>query len=251
MSDQPKASANPQSRGRARIEAPDLSEKGGLKHGAPQRSDERLFMQLLAFGGCSDVRAVARHLRDGLHGESRPDVVLYEDVNDPFGIAILSITTDPAVLLDTIRPLLRTGPMAALVPKPHFTMLGRTYSLGYEPDLRDVLIERPKQTALNSAWPWAIWYPLRRSGAFARLTPEEQRVILAEHGQIGMAFGAADFAHDLRLACHGLDPADFALPGSPGPLLRRPQASLERLTRRPVLSPRVALEPCEPREDGG
>src|SRR5690242_7457974 len=39
---------------RARIEPPDLSEKGGLKDGVPQRSDERLFMQLLVFGGCHD-----------------------------------------------------------------------------------------------------------------------------------------------------------------------------------------------------
>ena len=32
-------------------EPPDLSEKGGAKNGQPQRSDQRLFMQLLAFGG--------------------------------------------------------------------------------------------------------------------------------------------------------------------------------------------------------
>jgi len=49
-------------KGRARLEPPDLSEKGGLKNGAPQRSDERLFMQLLAFGNCRDAQGVARHL---------------------------------------------------------------------------------------------------------------------------------------------------------------------------------------------
>jgi hypothetical protein len=32
-------------------EPPDISEKGGMKAGQPQRSDDRLFMQLLAFGG--------------------------------------------------------------------------------------------------------------------------------------------------------------------------------------------------------
>jgi chlorite dismutase len=42
----------------------------------------------------------------------------------------------------------------------------------------------------------------------AELPPEEQRVILAEHGAIGMSFGAADLAHDVRLACHGLDKVD-------------------------------------------
>ena len=33
-------------------------------------------------------------------------------------------------------------------------------------------------------------------------------MILAEHGTIGMSFGAGDYAHDIRLACHGLDKDD-------------------------------------------
>jgi hypothetical protein len=53
--------ANP-AKGRARLEPPDLSERGGLKNGAPQRSDQRLFMQLLAYGGCRDAQSVGRHL---------------------------------------------------------------------------------------------------------------------------------------------------------------------------------------------
>jgi chlorite dismutase len=61
---------------------------------------------------------------------------------------------------------------------------------------------------LTREWPWAIWYPLRRNGNFANLSAEDQRVILAEHGAIGMSFGAADYAHDIRLACHGLDKDD-------------------------------------------
>ena len=87
-------------------------------------------------------------------------------------------------------------------------MFGRTYSIGYEPDLRETLIDRPRHTVLNPAWRWATWYPLRRSGRFSQLAPEEQRTILAEHGAIGMTFGAADLAHDVRLACHGLDRDD-------------------------------------------
>ena len=71
-----------------------------------------------------------------------------------------------------------------------------------------MLLDRPRRTVLNPAWKWAVWYPLRRSGRFAQLPPEEQRVILAEHGAIGMSFGAADYAHDIRLACHGLDKDD-------------------------------------------
>jgi chlorite dismutase len=62
--------------------------------------------------------------------------------------------------------------------------------------------------ALNPAWPWAIWYPLRRTGAFARLAPQEQGSIVKEHAVLGHAYGDADLAHDIRLACHGLDAHD-------------------------------------------
>lgn len=190
-------------RGRARLEPPDLSEKGGLKGGVPQRSDERLFLQLLAFGGCTDGHAVAGHLR-----EARIDGVVYEDVNDPRGIAIVTLTVAPEEFVTRVRPVVTSGPFAALTIKPDYTMLGRTYSLGYEPDLRDALVDRPRRTVLNPAWPWGIWYPLRRNGRFAQLPAEEQRTILAEHGAIGMTFGAADYVHDVRLACHGLDRDD-------------------------------------------
>jgi len=189
--------------GRNRIEAPDLSEKGGMKNGQPQRSDERLFMQLLAFGGCRNPGAVAAHLSG-----SPVEHVVYEDLNDPSGIAVLSLSADPNAFMDGLRPLLGAGPLAGLTAKPQYTMFGRTYSLGYEPDLHEVLIERPRRTVLNPDWPWGVWYPLRRNGKFAQLSAEEQRTILAEHGQIGIAYGAADFAHDVRLACHGLDRDD-------------------------------------------
>jgi chlorite dismutase len=184
-------------------EPPDLSEKGGMKNGQPQRTDRRLFMQLLAFGGCTDSQRAAAALEaSGLSG------ALYEDVNDPRGIALLTVSEDPALFLDRVRPLLNRPPFDTLRQKPEYSMLGRTYALGYEPDLQEVLIDRPKRTVLNTAWNWAVWYPLRRSGRFAQLPAEEQRVILAEHGAIGMSFGAGDFAHDIRLACHGLDKDD-------------------------------------------
>ena len=184
-------------------EPPDISEKGGMKGGQPQRADTRLFMQLLAFGGCADSRALA----DALVRAALPGV-LYEDMNDPRGVALLTFGEDPAFFLDRVRPLLNQPPFASLVQKPEYTMVGRTYSLGYEPDLVDVLLQRPRRTVLNPSWGWAVWYPLRRSGRFAQLPPDEQRVILAEHGTIGMSFGAADLAHDIRLACHGLDKDD-------------------------------------------
>jgi len=174
-----------------------------MKNGQPQRLDERLFMQLLVFGGCRDARAIASAMEAaGVEG------AVYEDANDPQGIAILSLTKDPNFFLDTMRPLLNDRPFEGLVAKPEFTMLGRTYALGYEPDLAEAILHRPRRTVLNRDWPWAVWYPLRRSGRFAQLPPEEQRVILAEHGAIGMSYGVGDYAHDIRLACYGLDKND-------------------------------------------
>jgi chlorite dismutase len=188
---------------RSRLEPPDISERGGLKGGQPQRSDDRLFMQLLVYSGCEDARIVVEPIaRVGI------DAVVYADLNDPKGIGILALAEDPNVFVDVVRPLLNTGPVAALPMKPDLTMFGRTYALGYEPDLRSALIDRPRRTVLNTDWRWAMWYPLRRNGRFAQLTAEEQRNILAEHSEIGMRFGAADYAHDVRLACHGLDRDD-------------------------------------------
>ena len=187
---------------RGRMTPPDLDEKGGLKDGEPQRSDRRLYMQLLAFGGCPDAGALAAEL-----AELPIDCVIYQELNDAEGIGILSLAENPNAFLDTLAPALKriTRGFAA---KHEYSMFGRTYSLGYEPDLQDALTGRPRRTVLNPEWRWGIWYPLRRSGAFAQLPPEEQRTILAEHGAIGMAFGAGDYAHDIRLACHGLDRHD-------------------------------------------
>ena len=174
-----------------------------MKDGQPQRSNDRLFMQFLAFDGCDEtaplVDAMARAKIDG---------VLYEDVNDPRGIGILTFSDAPGYFLDRIRPFLNDPPFAALTQKHEYTMLGRTYSIGYEPDLLEVLLHRPRRTVLNPLWKWGVWYPLRRAGKFAQLQAEEQRVILAEHGTIGMSFGVGDYAHDIRLACHGLDKDD-------------------------------------------
>ncbi len=185
------------------IEVPDLAEKGGVKDGRRQSLDRRLYMQLLAWGGCGDTEALCRSLRDAGH-----DAVLYADLNDPWGVALLSLSEDPDFFVGPLRAFLHASPFRELQPKPEFTMLGRSYALGYEPDLEDALIHRPRRYVLERAWPWAIWYPLRRSGQFARLDEAEQREILKEHGTIGMRFGRADLAHDIRLACHGLDKAD-------------------------------------------
>ncbi len=177
----------------------DVQERGANK----QTSARRLFMQFQAFGGCSESKPLVEALENG-----QIEGVLYHGVDDPRGVGILAMSEDPRFFATRLRELLNSGPFAALHHKPDFAMLGRTYSSGYEADLEDWLLRRPRRTVLNPAWPWAIWYPLRRAGAFARLSPQEQGAILKEHGTVGRAYGDAGLAHDIRLACHGLDVHD-------------------------------------------
>ena len=160
-------------------------------------------MQFLAFGGCRIRGRWPRRLP-----AAGSPAVLYEDVNDPRGVALLTLSEDPAVFLDRVRPLLNAPPFDGLAQKPEYTMLGRTYSIGYEPDLQEVLLDRPRRTVLNPrlALGRLVSAPPKRPVRAA--SAEEQRVILAEHGAIGMSFGAGDYAHDIRLACHGLDKDD-------------------------------------------
>ena len=188
---------------RPNVPPPDLDEKGAPVGGVPQTSSTRLFMQLQVFTGVKRTDALVSALE-----EAELPGVLYEDLLDPRGVGLLSWDEDPGFFISHIRPLLNTEPFADLVHRPEMTMTGRTYALGHEPDLRDWLLEKPVLTATNRQWPWAIFYPLRRKGEFEQLKQDEQRRILMEHGRIGMSYAAGDYAHDIRLACHGLDSND-------------------------------------------
>lgn len=190
--------------GRPVSELPDISEKGGPgPDGQRQSIDRRVFMQLQAFTDCHDPQAIINTLKEhNIQGS------LYENVNDPRGIAVVTASEEPDYFVKDVRQAYLSDTFKALTPQPEYTMFGRTYSIGYEPDLEERIIETPKQRLTNPQWPWAIWYPLRRSGQFQRLSPEEQNKILMEHGVIGKSFGDADFAYDIRLACHGLDKND-------------------------------------------
>ena len=73
----------------------------------------------------------------------------------------------------------------------------------------EALLERPRRTVLNPDWrvggsgirfAGAADSPSSPTTSSARSSPST--------AQIGMAFGAADYAHDVRLACHGLDRDD-------------------------------------------
>lgn len=181
----------------------DILEKGAPRDGRPQTSDRRLYCQLLGFTGCRDIKQLAGQFKSsGIEG------VIYADVNDPQGIGLLLIAENPADFVAKAREVLVKEPFASLKFRPEFTMLGRTYSSGFEQDLEDWLLRRPRRYALNPEWPWAIWYPLRRKPEFEILSKEEQRKILMEHAMIGRQFGEAGFANDIRLACHGIDQKD-------------------------------------------
>ncbi len=179
--------------------APDVLERGANQ----QVSARRLYMQLQAFTGVIEAKPLIAALE-----ASHIAAVLYADVNDPRGVGVLTFAEDPAFFAVDLRGVLAAEPFAGLTRRPELAMLGRTYASGFEPDLEDWLVHRPQRTVLNAAWPWAIWYPLRRVGAFARLSGQEQAAILREHGTLGRAYGDADLAHDVRLVCHGLDTHD-------------------------------------------
>jgi hypothetical protein len=187
----------------------DVTEYGGKRDGVRQAMNRRLFMQLLVFDAPlgADPSAVARHAATLLAKERIPGVV-YADAMDPRGLGLLSWGEDPARFVREVRPLFATEVLKGVALRPGWAMIGRTYSTGHEPDLEHALLRRPVANAMNEAYPWHVWYPLRRSGAFAKLDPHEQSQILREHAQIGMAYGQQELAHDIRLACHGLDPHD-------------------------------------------
>jgi chlorite dismutase len=160
-------------------------------------------MQLLVFTGANNTEG----LRDEL-SRAGFESVLYEDMNDPQGVALLTWSDDPDFFVCGLRSFLNRSAFSSLLFKPDFTMIGRTYSIGHEPNLEDWLLHRPRKTVTDAAWKWHVWYPLRRKGEFNSLPPEEQMTILREHGRIGHSFGEAGFAHDMRLACFGMDQND-------------------------------------------
>ena len=186
----------------------DVSERGNNAEGQPITLDRRLFVQLLGFSCEPDLAPGEAVQQLAKKFEQTPvGSVIYRDVNHPRGLALLTFTEDPSLFVTEVQPALESLG-AGLIARPELSMLGRTYSTGYEQDLEYWLLRRPRETALNNNWPWAIWYPLRRKGGFERLDPRERGGIMREHGGIGRSYGEADLAHDIRLACHGLDQAD-------------------------------------------
>jgi chlorite dismutase len=188
----------------------DVFEQGGKRDGERQSMDRRLFMQLLVFDVPSsgpspnDVGARAAELM----ARRRVPGVVYADAMSPRGLGLLTWHEDPAHFIREVRTLFAHDLLGTVVARDTYSMLGRTYATGHEPDLEHALLRRSVENVMNEAYPWHVWYPLRRTAAFARLEGHEQSQILREHAQIGMAYGAQELAHDVRLACYGLDAGD-------------------------------------------
>jgi Chlorite dismutase len=187
----------------------DVLEYGGKREGVRQALDRRLFMQLLVFDVPAGQNAdeTAKRVAE-LCARDRLPAVVYADAMSPRGLGLLTWSDDPAHFVRRVRPLFAESALAQVTLRPAFGMIGRTYATGHEPDLEWTLLRRPVENVTHETYRWHVWYPLRRTGAFARLEPLEQSHILREHAQIGMAYGAKELAHDVRLACYGLDADD-------------------------------------------
>jgi chlorite dismutase len=185
-----------------------MNEYGGKRDGERQAMNRRLFMQLLTFDAPSTwTRAPEEALLAELQKAKVPSVV-YADASAVRGAAVLTWAEDPAHFVDVVRPVLRAESLVGLEERRAFAMLGRTYSTGHEPDLEHVLLHRSIQNVMHPEYGWHVWYPLRRIGAFSKVEAHEQSMIMREHAAIGMAYGQGEYAHDVRLACHGLDASD-------------------------------------------
>jgi len=189
----------------------DVTEYGGTRGGVRQSMDRRLFMHLVVFdelrsdGG--DAVDVGRAFGEAIGKEGLASV-FYADAVSPRGYGLLTWNEDPGKLVGAVRRLFAAPFSARVALRSGWAMIGRTYATGHEPDLEYTLLRRPVEQVLNHAHPWHIWYPLRRTPAFSSLESHEQSQVLREHAQIGMAYGASELAHDVRLACYGLDAAD-------------------------------------------
>src|SRR5688572_2427505 len=114
------------------LESVDITEKGRSPAGETLTSNRRLYMQSLAFGNVKDVQTLTWALES-----TKVDGVLYEDINDPRGVGLLTYSESPEWFIDELRSILNRPPFTDLAPKPEYTMLGRTYAIGYEPDLEE------------------------------------------------------------------------------------------------------------------
>ncbi len=181
----------------------DMNEQGRAANGEPVTLDRRCYFQLQVFRSATAPADLIAAL-----DATTWTGALYRDWHDPAGVGLVLAHTSPAFFAEKWPAWYAQSPFSALQLQTALTMAGRTYAIGYETDLEHVLLRKPVERLCHPDWPWAIWYPLRRTGAFARLDTNEQKAILGEHGRLGAGFHDAGWGADIRLACHGLDRHD-------------------------------------------
>ena len=83
----------------------DILEKGRTQEGREISLDRRLYMQFLAFGEAKEPHQIIEAL-----DESDIPGVLYKDLNDPYGLGLLSFSESPDDFLTKVHSLLRNHP---------------------------------------------------------------------------------------------------------------------------------------------
>ena len=82
------------------VESVDIAEHGRTVEGETTSLDRRLYMQLHAFGGARDSATLVSALEAaGIDG------TLYEDVNDPTGVALLTLSEAPEAFVSARESL--------------------------------------------------------------------------------------------------------------------------------------------------
>src|SRR3954453_16893499 len=94
------------------LESVDVTEKGRSPSGEVITSNRRMYMQFLAYGDVKDTSALISALK-----MAGVDAVLYEDINDPTGVGLLTLNEAPERFIEAYRPLLNSKPFAELTPK--------------------------------------------------------------------------------------------------------------------------------------
>lgn len=172
-------------------------------------SDKRLYMQLAVLD--ADSAYAASTIETALHNalvSKNISHVIYANSVDPSSIGLLTWNVDPGYFAEILRPVLQANEFSALKYRPGWQMFGKTYTNGHEQDLEHWLFRKPLDAALNENNRFALWYPMRRSGKFYLLEPEEKCRLVLSHASIGRAYGVSGFASDIRLNCFGIDADD-------------------------------------------
>ncbi|KAF4668263.1 hypothetical protein FOL47_003118 [Perkinsus chesapeaki] len=189
-----------------KVPPPVLYEKGANG----QTSEERLYVRLdvLEAVDCARLPGSKRKLEEQMKAAD-VSCVIYDNINSPKSIGLLTWSIDPSHFAKVVNPVLQQAGIGdVLSPVPGWTMLGKTYSNGHEPSLRDFLLKKVPRNATRQDAPYAVWYPMRRKGEFYMETPSDQCRMLLHHAAIGRAYAEVGAAYDIRLNCYGIDADD-------------------------------------------